>query len=103
MNNLIDNAVKYNRPGGEIFIEASHRASDDEIRIRDTGIGIAEGELEKIFERFYRVEKSRARDLGGTGLGLSIVKNIVENHGGAIRALPNEGGALFVMTLPTHE
>ncbi|MCL2048621.1 MAG: ATP-binding protein [Defluviitaleaceae bacterium] len=78
--NLIDNAIKYNKPNGEVVVEVSA----GEITVADTGIGIGEQHLERIFERFYRVDKSRAKKTGGTGLGLSIVKHIAEYHGGSV-------------------
>ncbi|MBI4432776.1 MAG: PAS domain S-box protein [Candidatus Omnitrophica bacterium] len=100
MNNLIDNALKYNKTGGAIFIRAQARSDGSRIEIRDTGIGIPEADRERIFDRFYRVEKSRARESGGTGLGLAIVKSILERHGGGVEALPVESGAAFRITLP---
>ena len=91
--NLLDNAVKYNRDGGSIRISASQEGAWMTVRIADTGIGIPAQALPRIFERFYRVDKARSRDLGGTGLGLSIVKHIVEAHGGrvAVESRPGEG------------
>jgi len=83
--NLLDNAVKFNRPGGEVKVEVA-RTPDGQTRIviTDTGIGIPSGDLPRIFERFYRVDKTRSREVGGTGLGLSIVKHVVERMHGTI-------------------
>jgi two-component system phosphate regulon sensor histidine kinase PhoR len=97
--NLIHNAVKFTRPGGEVVLSAA--AADDGVRfaVRDTGIGIPAEEVARIFERFYRVDKSRAGS--GTGLGLSIAKHIVEAHGGRIWAESTEGrGSTFYFTIP---
>ncbi len=99
--NLIDNAVKYTPELGEIGIELY--SEDDELRIEiyDTGIGIPKDSLPRIFERFYRVDKTRSRKMGGTGLGLSIVKHIVIIHGGKIDVQSEEGnGSRFVINLP---
>ncbi len=82
--NLIDNAIKYNRPGGEVVVRADKRGDGSEIVVEDTGIGIPHTHLERVFERFYRVDKARSRAKGGTGLGLSIVKHLVESHGGRV-------------------
>ena len=78
--NLMDNAVKYNRQGGNIDVVLSGKS----IRVSDTGIGIPEKDRQRIFERFYRVDKSRSKETGGTGLGLSIVKHVAEKHNAAI-------------------
>ncbi len=100
-SNLIDNAVKYNHHGGEIVIKASQEPAAVRIEIRDGGIGIPAADLPRIFERFYRVDKSRARESGGTGLGLSIVKHIVERHGGQVHAKSTpQKGSTFTVILP---
>jgi two-component system phosphate regulon sensor histidine kinase PhoR len=102
--NLIDNAVKFNRPGGEVRIE-SWRTGDGtgNITVSDTGIGIPAEDLSRIFERFYRVDKARSREVGGTGLGLSIVKHVVERMNGAISVTSEVGaGAKFTISLPAH-
>jgi two-component system phosphate regulon sensor histidine kinase PhoR len=85
IGNLLDNAIKYNRSGGEILLSIS-RSGEKGVRVlvEDTGMGIPKEDLPRIFERFYRVDKARSRELGGTGLGLSIVKHIVERHGGNV-------------------
>ena len=98
VTNLIDNAVKYNRPGGRVDVALSAQDGLVCLRVADTGIGIPKEHQERIFERFYRVDKSRSKQTGGTGLGLSIVKHIVERHGGSItlQSAPGEGTAVTV-------
>jgi len=99
--NLIENAIKYNKLGGEIIISAHEKDQWVEVCLADTGIGIPPYDLPRIFERFYRVDKSHSRDIPGTGLGLSIVKHIVQAHGGEIKAQSQLGqGATFCFTLP---
>ncbi|OGS11432.1 MAG: hypothetical protein A2285_01005 [Elusimicrobia bacterium RIFOXYA12_FULL_57_11] len=99
--NLTENAAKYNREGGEIKISAADESGAVKICIEDTGPGISAGHLPRIFERFYRVDKARSRELGGTGLGLSIVKHLVELHGGGVGVESAEGrGSVFWFTLP---
>jgi two-component system phosphate regulon sensor histidine kinase PhoR len=100
--NLIDNARKYSPEGGSITVHAE-RINDDRIRIKvtDTGIGIPEDEQDRIFERFYRVDKARSRGEGGTGLGLAIVQHLVELHDGWISVQSEQGhGSQFVVVLP---
>ena len=101
LSNLVDNAIKYNQRDGEIFIRTAKKNGNLSIQIRDTGIGIPKDDLPHVFERFYRVDKSRSRESGGTGLGLAITKHIVERHGGDIQAssTPNQG-TTFTITLP---
>ena len=84
LSNLLDNAVKYSAAGGRVLVRALENASGPVIEILDDGIGISESDLARIFERFYRVDKSRSRESGGAGLGLSIAKHIVESHGGKL-------------------
>lgn len=97
--NLLDNAIKFTQAGGRVTITARKRESGVAVTIADTGIGIAPEHLPHIFERFYKVEKSRAG--GGTGLGLAIAKHIVQAHGGEIRVESEEGkGSAFTFTLP---
>ena len=99
--NLIDNAIKYNREGGSIRVSDEPSASSVRIDVTDTGIGMPEADLPRVFERFYRVDKARSRELGGTGLGLSIVKHIVEAHGGQVAVRSRLGeGSTFSITLP---
>ena len=83
--NLADNAIKYNREGGSVRITAETEGRDAVVRVADDGIGIAPEHQEHVFERFYRVDKSRSKASGGTGLGLSIVKHAVQYHRGSIR------------------
>jgi len=101
-SNLVDNAIKYGRAGGTVTVAA--RVRDDglvEVSVRDDGPGIPVEALERVFERFYRVDKARSRDQGGTGLGLSIVKHIVQSHGGEVWATSEVGkGTTFFFTLP---
>ena len=99
--NLIDNAVKYTPDRGKIGIKTTSYDKELEIEIYDTGIGIPKDSVPRIFERFYRVDKTRSRKMGGTGLGLSIVKHIVLIHGGNIEVQSEEGkGSRFIITLP---
>jgi len=100
--NLLDNAIKFNRPGGQARIECGP-ADGGQVRIAvaDTGIGIPFPHLPRIFERFYRVDKARSRDVGGTGLGLSIVKHVVERMNGTVTAQSEPGqGSTFTIVLP---
>lgn len=103
--NLLDNAIKYGRPRGKIEI-GSRDAEDGavEIRIRDDGPGIPPQALDRVFERFYRVDRARSREQGGTGLGLSIVKHIIHSHGGTVRVESEPGlGTIFSVTLPRQK
>ena len=75
--NLTDNAVKYNRPGGSVTVRVENRETEAVLTVTDTGIGIPQEHQERVFERFYRVDKSHSKEVGGTGLGLSIVKHAV--------------------------
>lgn len=99
--NLIDNAIKFNRENGTITITAEVQTGFLKIKVQDTGIGLPSADLPRIFERFYRVDKARSRDLGGTGLGLSIVKHIIEAHQGKVGVESiEEKGSTFWFTLP---
>lgn len=101
MKNLMENGVKYNREGGALNVSAQMEMGVAVIRVQDTGIGIPAEHLERIFERFYRVDKGRSRELGGTGLGLSIVKHIVNLYEGDIRVESESGvGTTFTVRLP---
>ncbi len=98
--NLVDNAIKYNKQGGQVWIEAAVNDGIASISVTDTGIGIPSEHLERVFERFYRVDKGRSRQMGGTGLGLSIVKHIIERHKGRIWAESEyEQGTTITFTL----
>jgi two-component system, OmpR family, phosphate regulon sensor histidine kinase PhoR len=100
--NLLDNAVKFNRPAGEICVEV-RREADENVRIAvaDTGIGVPSTDLSRIFERFYRVDKARSREMGGTGLGLSIVKHVIERMNGTVSVESQLGkGSTFTILLP---
>jgi two-component system phosphate regulon sensor histidine kinase PhoR len=99
--NLIDNAIKFNRQRGSIKIESQLFDGKIKIMVSDSGIGIPAKDLSRIFERFYRVDKTRSRELGGTGLGLSIVKHIIELHAGTVGVESTEGlGSSFWFILP---
>ena len=99
--NLIDNAVKYTPREGKITILAKVKNAFVQIDVSDTGVGIPEKDLPRIFERFYRVDKARSRELGGTGLGLSIVKHIIQAHNGEVFVQSVEGqGSTFTFTIP---
>ena len=99
--NLVSNGIKYNHPGGNVWVEISSEGPDMCIRVRDDGCGISKEEQERVFERFYRVDKGRSKKMGGTGLGLSIVKHIVEFYGGHIELTSTPGkGSCFTVTIP---
>jgi two-component system phosphate regulon sensor histidine kinase PhoR len=99
--NLVDNAIKYTQDGGTVSVEGEARNGIVAISVADTGIGIASEHLPRIFERFYRVDRSRSRSFGGTGLGLSIVKHIATSHGGDVEVNSVEGrGTRFSLLLP---
>jgi two-component system phosphate regulon sensor histidine kinase PhoR len=101
LSNLIDNAIHYNKPGGQIRISAERQNGTLNLSVTDTGNGIPSDELQRIFERFYRVDKSRTRESGGTGLGLSIVKHAIESQGGTINVTSKIGlGSTFTIHLP---
>lgn len=101
--NLVDNAIKFNRPQGEVIVSAKIEGEHTVIRVRDTGVGIAPEHLPRVFERFYRVDKARSRELGGTGLGLAIVKHLTRAHGGDAEVYSTVGqGCEFVIKLPNH-
>jgi two-component system phosphate regulon sensor histidine kinase PhoR len=99
--NLVDNAVKFNRRGGTVTVSAEERDGRAVIRITDTGIGIAEADLPRVFERLYRADKSRSGKVEGTGLGLAIVKHLVQAHGGEVSVTSHIGqGSEFHFSLP---
>jgi two-component system phosphate regulon sensor histidine kinase PhoR len=96
--NLIDNAVKFNKPEGKIILSADQKPEGVTVTIEDTGVGIPEEALTRIFERFFRADKARSKELGGTGLGLAIVKHIMEAHGGraSCQSAPGQGSCFSV-------
>ncbi len=101
--NLLDNAVKYSDAGSEVDVRVQVSAEGDRIavEIRDHGIGIPTRDVERIFERFYRVDRARSRETGGTGLGLAIVRHVASNHQGEVRVASQEGeGSTFTLVLP---
>src|SRR5688572_1005494 len=96
VTNLVDNAIKYSKEGGLVKVNVRSEGEQAIVEVSDNGIGIAEEEMPRIFERFYRVDRSRARDMGGTGLGLSIVKHIVQAHAGTVEVHSTPGvGSTF--------
>jgi two-component system sensor histidine kinase SenX3 len=104
LGNLVENAVAYSSSGTRVTISARPNAATVEISVIDQGPGIASRELDRIFERFYRVDPARARTTGGTGLGLSIVKHIAATHGGDVHVWSAEGqGSTFTLALPALE
>ena len=99
--NLCDNAVKYNRPGGRVEVTVRRVGAEAQIQVADTGIGIAPEHCSRVFERFYRVDKSHSRATGGTGLGLSIVKHVAADHGGQVELQSEPGrGTTVLVHLP---
>ncbi|HEX4961324.1 MAG TPA: ATP-binding protein [Thermoanaerobaculia bacterium] len=99
--NLLDNAVKYNRPDGKVTLRLSRSPGEAVIEVCDTGIGIPQESIPRLFERFYRVDKGRAREEGGTGLGLAIVKHVAQAHGGQVEVESKPGrGSTFRVKLP---
>jgi two-component system phosphate regulon sensor histidine kinase PhoR len=102
LTNLVDNAIKFNRDGGMVTI-GSEGGTRTRIHVKDTGEGIPAQHLERLFERFYRVDRARSRDMGGTGLGLAIVKHLARAHGGEVRVASELGqGSTFEIDLPRH-
>ena len=101
VGNLVDNAVKYSDAGGVVRVSAGREGNRIVFRVQDSGIGIAPQHLERIFERFYRVDRARSRGTGGVGLGLSIVRHVASNHGGEVNVSSQEGeGSMFELNLP---
>jgi two-component system phosphate regulon sensor histidine kinase PhoR len=104
LQNLLDNALQYTLSRGEIVVSAKTRDAEVVFTVADTGIGIPKADQSRIFERFYRVDAARSRELGGTGLGLSIAKHIVEVHGGRIWVDSEIGrGSQFHFTVPLFD
>jgi len=101
LSNLVDNAVKYSEPGSPVQVRVTSLGEVVQIDVADRGIGIPQRDRERIFERFYRVDRARSRLTGGTGLGLSIVRHVAVNHGGDVRVESEEGrGSTFSLVLP---
>ena len=99
--NLLDNAVKYSEPGSPVEVTVDTGNESAAVMVRDRGIGIPTRDLERIFERFYRVDRARSRDTGGTGLGLSIVRHVAQAHGGEVSVISHEGeGSAFTLSIP---
>ncbi|MDP8946682.1 MAG: HAMP domain-containing histidine kinase, partial [Actinomycetota bacterium] len=99
--NLLDNAIKYSDPGDRVDVSIREEALYLTVRVRDTGVGIPDEDLNQLFERFYRVDKDRSRTTGGSGLGLAISKQLVEMHGGDISVESQVGvGSAFVVRIP---
>lgn len=104
LSNLVDNAVKYSNPGGSVRLAAREADGVVEISVADQGVGIPTRDIDRIFERFYRVDRARSRETGGTGLGLAIVRHIATNHGGDVTVRSREGeGSTFTLRIPTQE
>ena len=102
--NLVSNAIAYSPPGSPVSISRRRRGGNIEISVTDRGIGIAREHQERVFERFFRVDKARSRATGGTGLGLAIVKHIAANHNGTIRLWSQPGtGSTFTLSIPAYE
>lgn len=103
IDNLLTNATKYNRQGGEIFVEVAAESDDVTVSVRDTGDGISPADLTQLFDRFFRTDSARESTTVGSGLGLSITRDIVRQHGGDLAVSSEEGiGSTFTMTIPTE-
>jgi two-component system sensor histidine kinase SenX3 len=103
VSNLVDNAIKYSERGSLVQVRVGSHDQVVEIAVIDEGVGIPARDMERIFERFYRVDRARSRTTGGTGLGLSIVRHVAVNHAGSVRVESREGsGSTFTLTLPAH-
>jgi two-component system sensor histidine kinase SenX3 len=104
VSNLVDNAIKYSEPGAAVSVGAERRANRACLWVRDQGIGIPRRDQERIFERFYRVDRARSRSTGGTGLGLAIVRHVAAYHGGDVTVESVEGeGSVFTLCLPVAD
>jgi signal transduction histidine kinase len=104
VRNLIDNAVRYTPPNGTVVVHVSIEGPDVHLEVRDSGMGIPNRDLPRVFERFYRVDRARSRGTGGTGLGLAIVRHVAENHGGSVSVTSEIGsGSTFTVLLPVAD
>ena len=104
VHNLVSNAIAYSNEGGRVGVGAKVVGDTVEIAVTDQGVGIEGDDLDRVFERFYRVDQARSRNTGGSGLGLSIVKHTVQNHGGDVRVWSQPGrGSTFMIRLPLAE
>jgi two-component system phosphate regulon sensor histidine kinase PhoR len=102
LDNLLNNAIKYTPEGGRVAVRWRTEGNQAVVEVADTGIGISPADQQRIFERFYRVDKARSRELGGTGLGLSIVKHLVQALGGSVAVQSRVGaGSVFTVRLPS--
>ena len=99
--NLVENAIKYNHSGGQVTVTADRKEKHVYLSVKDTGTGIPEDLKERVFEPFFRVDKSRSREMGGVGLGLALVREIAVLHGGSVTVeSSSENGTTFSVTLP---
>jgi signal transduction histidine kinase len=104
VRNLIDNAVRYTPAGGRVDVSVSAEDGQVVLQVADTGMGIPQRDLSRVFERFYRVDRARSRETGGTGLGLAIVRHVAENHGGVVTVQSElSAGSTFTVRLPVAE
>ena len=104
VGNLVENAVKYSEENDTVTVSLIPLADSVDVEVMDRGIGIPAASLDRIFERFYRVDRSHSRATGGTGLGLSIVRRVITNHGGEVNVSSREGeGSTFTVRLPRHQ
>jgi two-component system phosphate regulon sensor histidine kinase PhoR len=103
VSNLVDNALRYTEPGGTVCVRLAADGDRVRVQVEDDGLGIPSGELSRVFERFYRIDKARDRQSGGTGLGLAIVRHVAESHGGQVRVESElRRGSTFTATLPAN-
>jgi len=101
LHNLVANAIQYSAKGSRVGVGVSNSDGVVEIAVTDQGVGIPEEDLDRVFERFYRIDPARSRHTGGSGLGLSIVKHVAQNHGGDVRVWSQPGsGSTFTIRLP---
>jgi two-component system sensor histidine kinase SenX3 len=103
VGNLVDNAIKYSEQGSLVQVRVMPNGDEVDIAVIDQGVGIPARDLQRIFERFYRVDRARSRSTGGTGLGLSIVRHVAVNHSGSVHVRSREGeGSTFTLRLPAR-